>query len=185
MMMIRRSGTKLFKWLVVSFMLFANLTMTKINVNATDPSEFGNITEPNAGSIHLEKTAADIGNGQYEVTISLTGIPVVRASDIVLVFDISGSMGSSGKLVAAKAAAVSFINSIIGRNEGHRIAIVSYNNNPAVVQDFTNNATVLTNAISSFNAEGSTHLEGGIYRAKLLLSSASHNAANGKSIVVL
>ena len=185
MMMIRRSGNKLFKWLVVSFMLFANLTMTKINVNATDPSEFGNITEPNAGSIHLEKTAADIGNGQYEVTISLTGIPVVRASDIVLVFDISGSMGSGGKLTAAKAAAISFINAIIGRNEGHRIAIVSYNSNPAVVQDFTDNATVLTTAINGFNAEDSTHLEGGIYRASLLLSSASHHAANGKSIVVL
>ena len=185
MMTIRRSGNKLFKWLVVSFMLFANLTMTKINVNATDPSEFGNITEPNAGSIHLEKTAADIGNGQYEVTISLTGIPVVRASDIVLVFDISGSMGSSGKLAAAKAAAISFINTIIGRNEGHRIAIVSFNSNPNVVQDFTDNATVLTTAINGFNAEGSTHLEGGIYRASLLLSSASHHAANGKSIVVL
>ena len=182
---ITRIVSRVTKLFIIAFMMFANLTITNLNVAALTPtSEFGNIEEPNPGSVHLNKVAVDIGGGQYEVTLTVTGIPVVTSTDIVLVVDTSGSM-KGGKMSAAITAAKNFIDTIIAKNQGHRIAIVSFAETPQVVSDFSTNATSLKNAIDTFSADGGTHLEGGIYLARQLLASASSIATNKKSIVVL
>ena len=150
----------------------------------TFPSNRVLALDPVPGTITVDKTAVSLGGGLYEVTLSITGVPVVKSNDIVLVMDTSLSM-SSAKMSAMKTAAKNFVDTIIGRNEGHRIAIIKFSDNPSLVLDFSQNATTLRSAIDGLTTTGYTHLEGGIYSARQLLNSASANPQNMKSIVVL
>ena len=136
------------------------------------------------GTVTVDKTAASLGGGFYEITLTITGVPVVKASDIVLVMDTSGSM-SSAKMNAMKTAAKNFVDTIIARDEGHRIAIIRFSTSPSLVMDFSQNAATLKSAIDGLSANGYTHLEGGVYQARLLLDSASSIASNSNAIVVL
>lgn len=136
------------------------------------------------GTVTVDKTAASLGGGFYEITLTITGVPVVKASDIVLVMDTSGSM-SSAKMNAMKSAAKNFVDTIIARNEGHRIAIIRFSTDPSLVLNFSQNASTLKSAIDGLSATGYTHLEGGVYQARLLLDSASSIASNSNAIVVL
>ena len=126
------------------------------------------ITYPDPGSVLLQKTKLDNGNGLYEITLDVSGVPLIRSTDIVLVIDISGSMEGT-KLDSAKDAARSFIDNIIDKNQGHRIAIVSFETTPTVVLGFSTDATQLKNAIDDLEDGGGTHLEGGIRVATNLL----------------
>ncbi len=166
---------KFSKALVVVFMLFANFNGTFGGVKVAALSV--------PGTVVLDKTETDIGGGLYEITLDLSGVPLVTASDIVLVIDISGSM-SGDRITAAKTAAKNFIDGIIAKNQGHRIAIVSFATNPVVVQGFSTNAATLKTAITNLSSNGGTHLEGGIYLATNLLTS-SGLAGNDKVIIVL
>ena len=176
---------KIYKLSVALILVAGHIAFTPSIVGAN--GEFGNIEPPNPGSVILDKTATDLGEGIYEITLSLHGIPVVKPTDIVLVMDISGSM-TSARMNAAKSAATDFVNDIIGFNEGHRIAVVSFATNITVVHALSTNAGSLTTAINGLttatgNAAG-THLEGGIKASKDLLD-ANANPTHNKAIIVL
>ena len=181
MSVIKKFALRSLKLFISVGFALSTMAMPHIQVNALDSN---NIPYPNPGSIAVNKVASELGGGLFEVTLTVTGIPIVKASDIVLMLDNSTSM-SGAKIAALKVAAKNFVNTILGRNEGHRIAIVRFSDSPEIIQNFSQNATTLNNAIDGLKASGRTHLEGGIYTARQLLASSTAIATNMKNIVVL
>lgn len=122
----------------------------------------------------------------WDITLEVKGKPSVEPSpaDIVLVLDNSQSMRDNNKLVNLKAAAVKFVDQILGAggNTNSRIAIVTFSTGTSTVSNFTSNATALKNSINNIQSSAYTFLQGGIkVGADHLIGSSSNN----KHLVVM
>jgi uncharacterized protein YegL len=87
----------------------------------------------------------------------------------VLTIDVSGSMAALGRIEAAKAAADAFIDRML---PGEKVAIVTFNDEPHMVSNFTADRGVLHSAIAGLQAHGETALWDGIRMATGLLQGA-------------
>lgn len=92
---------------------------------------------PNQGSVRTTKTATTdnfFGNGVAQVELGVTGVPMKRGVDIVLVLDVSSSMTQNGstKLAEAKVAAKNFIENYVfaenadGTPSNNRLGLVTF-----------------------------------------------------------
>ena len=92
---------------------------------------------PYQGSVRTRKTATTdnfFGNGVAQVELGVTGVPMKRGVDIVLVLDVSSSMTQNGstKLAEAKAAAKNFIENYVfaenadGTPSNNRLGLVTF-----------------------------------------------------------
>ena len=96
---------------------------------------------PNEGSVKINKgaTSTDFnGTGVAKVELGVTGVPVKKGVDVVLLFDVSTSMkdpvsttDSTTKLKAAKDAAAHFVDILLGDNDdgtksNNRLALVTF-----------------------------------------------------------
>ncbi len=98
--------------------------------------------------------------------------------DVVLVFDVSGSMEGE-PLGYAKQAAKDFFAAM---GESDRIAVVSFADAPVLVADFTADRDALETAVDSLGAAGETALYDGLVRAADVLATSD---ADQRYIVVL
>ncbi len=154
---------------------------------------------PQEGAVNIEKTAESTSNSQrWKINVKVEGKNIKNSTDVVLVIDDSGSMGSGtgSKMEEAKNAAKTFINQLLASGAGNtRIAVVTINegiptesNNwsgsgiPEVIIDFSNNINSLNSAIDNIYAGGGTNIQGGFYRARILLQTS--NASN-KNVVLM
>ena len=151
------------------------------------------------GQVHAEKEALSNGDGTYKVTINVTGEPFSTGEeaglyDVVLVIDRSTSMSmydmpgsSQSRLDAAKTAAKSFVDTILGddANDGNRVALVSFGTDGQQVQDFTDNIATLKSAINGLNTGGTqyTNIQEGLIYARNYIDNDDNDDA--KKIVVL
>lgn len=80
------------------------------------------------GSILLNKVAQPVENkeGIYEITLTIQGKNFETNSDVVLVIDKSGSMNDDDKLLDTKKAAIAFGEKLLTKGSTTRIAIVTY-----------------------------------------------------------
>ena len=99
--------------------------------------------------------------------------------DVVLVIDVSGSMGGE-PLADAQAAARSFIDSMGTRD---RIALVSFSSEPRVLTGFTTDRVALLTAVGSLSAQGETALYDAIVRSLDLI--AEDAADTERHLIVL
>ncbi|MGO3751616.1 MAG: DUF7507 domain-containing protein [Peptoniphilaceae bacterium] len=129
----------------------------KINKNTTSRTLFKaaafdlnsgpNPNEP--GAVFVDKVAewTDEENGKATITMTVRGNPIAKGSDVVLVLDKSGSMGSNNRLVKMKSAAKAFINKLYEPTDGivsdNRVSVVTfdvdayaYPNAPSGVETF-------------------------------------------------
>lgn len=96
---------------------------------------------PNQGSVRINKqaTSADFnGTGVAEVELGVTGVPMKKGADIVLVFDVSSSMNADGSTDKGKSvrtdainAANQFVDKVLGDNadktkSNNRLALVTF-----------------------------------------------------------
>ena len=102
----------------------------------------------------------------------------------VLILDGSGSMGGA-PAESQKASAIEFCRSVVETNNC-RIAIVELNTNAAKKQEFTNDLTVLTNAINNIPSSGGTNINGALELADQLLTEieSNQNKKISKNIVL-
>ncbi len=101
-----------------------------------------------------------------------------RATDMIIVFDRSGSMSEAKKMPYAKAA----IWDVLGRlNDNDRFALVSFANHAIVQSPLVNvtsaNRTYLNNVVRSINAAGGTNMGDGLNAALNLLTNNSSERA--------
>ncbi len=139
---------------------------------------------PDPGSLKLDKQAAETADyGEWEVELTLEGKNLKTSSDIVIVFDRSGSMAGS-KLQKAKTAAKQFVDNLLIPDSTTRIALVPFNRTHGTVTDFKGyqNKSTLKNAIDGITATGGTNIQAGIHQADALLNGST---ADQKTIVLL
>ena len=153
-------------------------------------------------TIAVSKTAVRCpGCRTFEVTLKITGELQRAPVDVVLVIDVSTSMGyeatknpSRNRLYYAKAAAINFAGKVLGAGgiAGSRVSIVSFNgslsgngsqSNATTNLNFTNNLTTVTNMINSLTPTGATNSEAGFLQAKSVVQGANSTANKDRCIL--
>ncbi len=88
---------------------------------------------PHEGAVRVNKTASNTAGGTNfqtsgvtEVELSVTGVPLPQAVDVVIVFDHSSSMNDESRLTNAIANTRNFAMQLIAKNQKNRIAIVTF-----------------------------------------------------------
>ncbi|PWB19358.1 vWA domain-containing protein, partial [Flavobacterium sp. HTF] len=151
-----------------------------------------------AQTITTNKTVtANAGNcGVVNVKLDITGSdPITRNSDVILVIDVSGSMGNTisndtkTSMDYAKLAAKSFISQA-SANTNNRIAIVSYTTNAKLEIGLTYlnaaGTTALNAKIDALTATNNTNIQDGIVKAETELeTNGRFDCATARSIILL
>jgi hypothetical protein len=144
------------------------------------------------GEVSLSKTAQLVPGTErtYDVTVRVEARDISAATssvDVVLVIDVSGSMGGT-RLADAKAASIGFVNALLNPantatyNPGARVAVVTFEGDARTVSDFTQDFGLLQTDISGLSASGGTFTQAGVYQARNLLQTSS---AARKCVVLL
>ena len=201
-------------WVIMLTFLFTSIMPSNLLAgNSVAEAATGNLTPPTIvydadgnmvenppttladGQVRLSKTAEPVTGeaNTYKVTLEVEGKGVTIPSggaDIVLVLDTSGSMENS--IGSMKAAAKTFVDTVLTEGCANRVAIVSF----AYTADIDRNLTgytapswmswrandTLKDTIESLRAGGGTNTQAGIYQAEQILLNS--NASN-KMIVLL
>ncbi|SCY34594.1 VWA domain-containing protein, partial [Alkaliphilus peptidifermentans] len=145
---------------------------------------------PNPGAIKLTKEAEPVQDSEnsWEVTLTIEGKNIQSSSKVVLVIDKSGSMGpgygSGDRMVNTKLAAKEFVDRLLLDDGATEIAVVTFDQNPQVVANFTSfeDKDTLKAAIDGIQADGGTNIQAGIRQAQILLDAVD---ADNKVMVIL
>jgi len=132
----------------------------QIHITQVDNSKFPqvtlyvSVTDANGNPLPVDPSQIQIyENGNLIQPGEISGSGEVGPLTTLLVMDISGSMNSSGKLAAAKAAAESYVDQM---RAGDQAGLVSFNTQIAYVQTITSDHEALKQAIESLIAKGNT-----------------------------
>jgi len=134
--------------------------------------------------------------GKIDVELKIQGAnPVSRPLEVVLVIDVSGSMGSGSgtkPIAYAQDAAIDFINKTFlaannptGKN---KIALVKYSSSATIVKHLlpAANKQELIDAVNALVANGNTNIEDGIIKADdELTANGTFDCVTSRSIVLL
>lgn len=146
------------------------------------------------GEVRVSKTAKAVPGkiNTWDIELSIEARNSRKTSDIVLVMDRSGSMSNNNRLVNAKIAANTFIDTLLPvGNTTNRIALVSFagkkSNGSKDVTIESNlvgasGSTTLKSRVDSLAANGGTFTQAAIRDAEPLLNGST---ADHKSIVLL
>lgn len=115
------------------------------------------------------KTPQNQGDSQY------TGI------DVVFVIDSSGSMWDNDRFGLRKEAAKAFVDKL-GSND--RAAVIDFDHDASVYQDFTSDHTNLKNAINRINNSGGTDLGAGMGKAISLFTNSSYTRTDAYKYII-
>lgn len=147
-----------------------------------------NLNWPNPGSVKLNgKDATPTSNpGEWEIELSVEAkdIDTTKSTDVVLVFDRSGSM-QGNRLTQAKKAATQFVNELLTEGSQTRIAVVTFSDKYQTLTggfQGVGGKQPLLNAIDGISASGGTNIQGGLREANNLVAKTS---AENKIIVLL
>lgn len=172
----------------------------------------------NEDGVLTQKTITGNGDGTYGLSLKVQGTPTTTTSserkpvDIVMVFDVSGSMGYTDstrttRLAEAKTAAISFAESLLSDTEtGHRISIVRFSTGyqaynytsgwqgttsagrQATISGnnyFSGDINTVRNVINSLQADGGTNSEGGFDGAEQVLRTARSSSEAVRAVIYL
>ena len=134
------------------------------------------------------KVPGTVNTWDIEVLIEGRDDQKVETSDIVLVIDRSGSMGSGTRMQDAKNAANTFIETMLTDYTGIRIAIVSFSSNYGTANavdinsGFSDNKSLLKGKVDGLVPLGGTHTQAAILQGRALLNGSG---ANNKFMVLL
>ena len=164
----------------------------------TDTDDLTNFPQyPQPGSVLIDKTVSDRSNfyrtGVAELSLSVKGIPVEDPIDVVLVFDLSGSMGDNAetgegptgtqtsKLADAQTAAVDFITQLVKNGNSYnsnRIGLVTFSESAAAALALQNVSSdtelaAVTSTINGLTADGGTNYDSAFQVAYNVLSATA------------
>jgi uncharacterized repeat protein (TIGR01451 family) len=141
------------------------------------------------GAVWTDKSVTPLGNGIFNITLKALGQdykveePQNREKlDVVLVLDVSGSMGSNNRIANMKVAASSAAAILLGV-EGNRVAVVKYSEYATEELNFTTSSSIVANKINSFTANGGTNIQHAFYTAQRTIEQRT-NSTN-KPVIIL
>ncbi len=134
------------------------------------------------GSWQYTKSARWISKGKARINIKLETTEMLKSdyTDVILVLDTSGSMQGS-KLTQVQADVNELINDTIPK--GNKIALITFNDTANIVNDFTNDTSVLQESINNLIASGETNYYQALVKVDEVLS--AYTKENNKNCVVL
>ncbi len=167
--------------LLIVFMAysFAALTPTpSITVPSTTLSYAGS----EEGAWQYTKSAHWLSKNKARINIKLDTIKKKRAdyTDVILVLDTSGSMLGS-KLTQVQNDVNELINDTIPK--GNKIALITFNDSATVVNNFTNDTTLLQESINNLTVSGETNYYQALIKVDDILS--TYNKESNRDCVVL
>lgn len=154
-------------------------------------------------TIDKEITENALNCQQFDVTLTITGNPIIQPQEVVLLIDVSGSMADSVDIGGgnteqimelAKDAATDFVNSLFlpvnnptGQN---KVSIVSYsltgNVEIPLTADIGTGKQDIIDAINDLNPGGGTNMEDALIEAKnVLTTGATFNCATSRNVILL
>ena len=138
----------------------------------------------NDGSIKLTKEAHWISKTEAELDLKLETIRKTgdNKKDIVLVFDVSGSMEGE-KLEKVKEDASELINYVLDKDEDNKVGLITFASESRIISPLTNNKEELFEIINSISTEDSTNYYLAYKSIEEILS--DYNKETGKDLVVL
>ena len=158
---------------------FAALTPTP---SITVPSTTLSYPNKEEGSWQFTKNAKWISKGKARINIKLETKEMLKSdyTDVILVLDTSGSMQGS-KLTQVQSDVNELINDTIPK--GNKIALITFNDTANIVNDFTNDTSVLQESINNLIASGETNYYQALVKVDEVLS--AYTKENNKNCVVL
>lgn len=170
--------------------LYKKVAVADDKLYPDDPTDGGDYPQyPNEGSVKINKgaTSTDFnGTGVAKVELGVTGVPVKKGVDVILVFDLSGSMDKNSKLSNAKKAANEFVDAIFSQNEdgtqsNNRLSLITFSSSGysknSIVYGLKNaNAKEqIKTTINSLTANGGTDYDYAFSAANDVLTTADSN----------
>ena len=158
---------------------FAALTPTSsITVPSTTLSYIGS----EEGAWQYTKSAYWLSKDKARINIKVDTIKKKRAdyTDVILVLDTSGSMLGS-KLTQVQNDVNELINDTIPK--GNKIALITFNDSATVVNNFTNDTTLLQESINNLTVSGETNYYQALIKVDDVLS--TYNKESNRDCVVL
>ena len=158
---------------------FAALTPTP---SITVPSTTLSYPNKEEGAWQYTKSAYWISKNKARVNIKVDTIKKKRAdyTDVILVLDTSGSMLGT-KLTQVQNDVNELINDTIPK--GNKIALITFNDGATVVNNFTNDTTLLQESINNLAVSGETNYYQALIKVDDVLS--TYNKESNRDCVVL
>ena len=158
---------------------FAALTPTP---SITVPSTTLSYSNKEEGAWQYTKSAHWISKGKAKVNIKVDTLKKSKFdyTDVILVLDTSGSMLGT-KLTQVQNDVNELINDTIPK--GNKIALITFNDSATVVNDFTNDTTLLQESINNLTVSGETNYYQALIKVDDVLS--TYNKESNRDCVVL
>ena len=158
---------------------FAALTPTP---SITVPSTTLSYSNKEEGAWQYTKSAHWISKGKAKVNIKVDTLKKSKFdyTDVILVLDTSGSMLGT-KLTQVQNDVNELINVTIPK--GNKIALITFNDSATVVNNFTNDTTLLQESINNLKVSGETNYYQALIKVDDVLS--TYNKESNRDCVVL
>ncbi|MDD6263711.1 MAG: VWA domain-containing protein [bacterium] len=158
---------------------FAALTPTP---SITVPSTTLSYSNKEEGAWQYTKSAHWISKGKAKVNIKVDTLKKSKFdyTDVILVLDTSGSMLGT-KLTQVQNDVNELINVTIPK--GNKIALITFNDRATVVNNFTNDTTLLQESINNLKVSGETNYYQALIKVDDVLS--TYNKESNRDCVVL
>ena len=157
----------------------------QIRITQIDNSKFPqvtlyvSVTDANGNPLPVDPGQIQVSeNGKLMPLEQISGAGEIGPLTTLLVIDISGSMNSSGKMAAAKAAAGAYLDQMRG---GDQAGLLAFNTEVTYTQAITTDHAALKQALDSLVAQGNTAMYDALVQAEQTLQ----NVPGRKAIIVL
>ena len=167
--------------LLIVFISYSFAALTPVS-SITVPSTTLSYSDKEEGAWQYTKSAHWLSKNKARINIKVDTIKKKRAdyTDVILVLDTSGSMLGT-KLTQVQNDVNELINDTIPK--GNKIALITFNDSATVVNDFTNDTTLLQESINNLTVAGETNYYQALVKVDDVLS--TYNKEANRDCVVL
>lgn len=136
------------------------------------------VTDEEGNPVGIDPTRLTVHENDVPITPQqITGSGELQSLTTMLVMDISGSMGMAGKLEAAKASALKYIDQMRPHDQ---TGLISYNTQVKIVQPITDDRVKLVDAVNILEPGGDTSMYDALMQAEFALE-----AISGRKAIIL
>lgn len=154
---------------------------TALRITQVDTSDFPRVTvyvtaiDANGEPVGVDPARIELmENGVAIPADQIEGVGEVESLSVLLAMDVSGSMWADGKLDAAKAAALEFVDQMRPEDQ---VGLVTFSEAVTYVQPLTTDREAITAAINALQAEGDTAMYDALDMAVKILEPLSGRKA--------
>ena len=146
--------------------------------------ETNDYTENASGAWHINKSADWIAKNKIQLTIDLDTIvmPTNKPKDVILVYDISGSMENE-KIEAVKEDTKSLFTYLFNTSTNdNKVAVITFSDDSEILTDFTDNKPLLNDIMDNLVVGGNTNYNAALQNVDSILSNYNFDSSRDVSV---